>query len=70
MPNPPLLGDLLAELQASMEGADAGLRLVSAFLRISDPALRAAAIDFVSKLAEQDEQASKDQSLAQPDDNP
>ena len=39
------------------EAADEGLRLIGAFLRIRDPALRAAAVDFVSELAERGEQA-------------
>jgi hypothetical protein len=39
---------------------DDGLRLIGAFLRIRDPARRAAAIEFVSELAERSEQASED----------
>ncbi|HKN29632.1 MAG TPA: hypothetical protein VJY34_17795 [Roseiarcus sp.] len=38
-------------------GADDGLRLIRAFLRIRDPELRVAAIDFVSDLAKRSEQA-------------
>ena len=46
------LGEPLAEPQA----ADEGLRLLRTFLRIGDPALRAAAIDCVSELAKREEQ--------------
>jgi hypothetical protein len=49
-----------AEIFAKMpnvveEEADDGLRLITAFLRIRDPALRAAAVNFVSELAERSE---------------
>jgi hypothetical protein len=50
------VGELLAETQTGVEGADEGLRLISAFLRIRDPALRAAVIDFVSEFSQRSEQ--------------
>ncbi len=49
---------LSPEMSGADEAADDGLRLISAFLRIRDPALRAIAVTFVSELAERSEHAS------------
>ncbi len=51
-----LLYEPSAEPQTPMAAGDEGLRLVRAFLRIRDPALRATAIDFVSELAGRSQQ--------------
>ena len=50
--------EISAEMRAATEAADDGLRLISAFIRIRDPALRATAVHFVSELAKRSEQAS------------
>ena len=49
--------EISPEARSAEAAAEDGLRLISAFLRIRDPALRAAAVDIVSKLAERSEQA-------------
>ena len=49
--------EISPDARSAEAAADDGLRLISAFLRIRDPALRAAAVDFVSELAERSEQA-------------
>jgi hypothetical protein len=49
--------EISTETRIDVETSDEGLRLLSAFMRIHDPALRAAAIDFVSGLAKRSEQA-------------
>ena len=49
--------EISTETRTNIEASDDGLRLLSAFMRIRDPAHRAAAIDFVSELAELSEQA-------------
>jgi hypothetical protein len=48
--------EISTETRIDVETSDDGLRLLSAFMRIHDPTLRAAAIDFVSGLAERSEQ--------------
>jgi hypothetical protein len=47
--------EISTETGPTLEASDEGLRLLTAFLRIRDPALRAAAIDFVSDLAKRSE---------------
>ncbi len=51
------LDEISTEMRTATETANDGLRLISAFLRIRDPALRAAVVDFVSNLAKRSEQA-------------
>lgn len=48
----------LIQRQTAVGAADDGLRLIRAFLRIRDPAVRAAAVKFVSELANSSEQVS------------
>ena len=50
------LSEPSAEPQTLMAAGDEGLRLIKAFLRIRDPALRATAVDFVSELAGRSQQ--------------
>src|SRR5271166_2674199 len=52
------LDEFLVQMQTAVGAADDGLRLISAFLRIRDPAVRAAAVNLVSELANSSEQAS------------
>ena len=52
-----LWSEVATEPATDFEASDDGLRLLSAFMRIRDPDLRAAAIDFVAQLAERSEQA-------------
>lgn len=49
--------EISTERRTGVETSDEGLRLLSAFMKIHDPTLRAAAIDFVSGLAKRSEQA-------------
>ncbi len=51
-----LWSEISTERQTSVEASDEGLRLLGAFMKIRDPALRAAAIAFVSELAKRSEQ--------------
>lgn len=55
--NEPPSSETSTETRTAIEASEEGLRLISAFLRIRDPTLRAVAIDLISKLAERSEQA-------------
>ncbi len=46
-----MLGSISRELEFQFPSPEEGLRLLRAFLRISDPAIRAAIIDWVSEQA-------------------
>ena len=50
-----LLDEIDPEMGKAEKAADDGLRLIDAFMRIHDPALRAAAVHFVSELAKRSE---------------
>ena len=51
-----LWSEIFTDSGTDVEASVDGLRLLTAFMRISDPTLRAAAIDFVSELAQRSEQ--------------